>query len=631
MPISDGFKAIGPAWASANSSDRIAPDDSSLTPPITISDGWPLSFSTAGGDTPRRAVMNELFYRLDSAALDVRNYGILPWDTDVDTLEGGVKQVNGVIYRATVDTGPTHGNSKDPTTSGQTIWETVSGTVGTPNSPNAPTSVESNGQLIWSWNCPLDNGAAITSFDFQWREQGTQSWTRVDDVLTPRYVLTGLTNGTTYEARVRSTNAQGNSGYGSEGTGTPEAAVPGGGNTLAMRASAGDVSGELELSWLQPDNNGAAIQNYRVQWDTNSSFSSPDATTTTNRTHTVTGLTDGTAYYARVRARNSAGNGAWSNTDSAAPETPLDPSPTPPTQRHRFTSSQTWQWPYDDLDRAGVVLFGLNSINRQSSRDIPLSNSNWRGGVSDGTTLWFVTQTDPDTAFAYNASTRARDSSRDITLGDSFWQGGVSDGTTLWFITQTDPDTAFAYNASTRARDSSRDITLGSGTWVGTVSDGTTLWFIDSSNPRTAFAYNASTRTRDSSRDISLASSNWRGGVSDGTTLWFITATNPDTAFAYNASTRARDSSRDITLGDSFWQGGVSDGTTLWFITETDPDTAFAYNAPSLARLVTGGSTYTTANDADGFVSQTLTSISNNQSFAFTITGAGFAEVYPQL
>ena len=95
MPLSDGTKAIATnaAWASAATADRTAPDDASLTPPIVIADGWPVSFSTAGGDTPRRPVFNELEYRKDSSIKDIINFGILPWDTEVDTLAGGVKQV----------------------------------------------------------------------------------------------------------------------------------------------------------------------------------------------------------------------------------------------------------------------------------------------------------------------------------------------------------------------------------------------------------------------------------------------------------------------------------------------------------------------------------------------------------
>ena len=506
--------------------------------------------------------------------------------------------------------------------------------------------------------------------------------------------------------------------------GTPVAAVPGGGSTFALRADTGDASGEIDLDWLAPDDNGAPITQYRYQWKSGGqNYSGGRSGTSTNTSATVSSLNDGTEYDFRVRATNSVGNGPNSDEASATPETPFTPptdtvpdAPTAlagtprrplivdwtwevpndnggqriedydhqwrysgdawaaanlettegayrrvtiadttnsvqarvrarnsvgvsgwagtvtvdsgdllsaPTQRHRFTSSQAWNWPYDDLERAGLLLFGVATAagTPNNSRDIVLGNSVWVGGVSDGTTLWFISETTPDTAFAYTAATLARDASRDIALPSNVgWVGGVSDGTTLWFINTSTPDTAYAYNAATRAYDSSRNFTLGSGTWVGGVSDGTTLWFINSNTPDTAFAYNAATLARDASRDIALGSATWVGGVSDGTTLWFITSTNPDTAFAYTAATLARDASRDIALPDSGWQGGVSDGTTLWFITSTNPDTAYAYNAATTSvQVVTGGSTYTTTGDADGFVSEVLTGISNNQSFALYV------------
>ena len=247
MPLSDGTKQIAtnPAWASATTKgtgatdDRIDPDDSSLSPAIVVADGYPDSFSAAAGDTPRRKVINELWYREDSAIKDVINFGILPWDTDVDTLEDGIKQVNGVLYRATIDNGPTYSNATDPTASGQTIWELVSGTLNVPSAPDAPTAVEDNGTLDWSWNCPKDNGAAVTEFDFEWRVSGQQAWSASIVVTTPRYLLTGLTNGTGYEAQVLARNSQGDSPFSAEGTGTPVAAVPGGGNTLALRGRHG--------------------------------------------------------------------------------------------------------------------------------------------------------------------------------------------------------------------------------------------------------------------------------------------------------------------------------------------------------------------------------------------------------
>ena len=80
MPISEAYKKISTAWA--NTGDRTDPDDSSLMPALAIATGWPQTFSSDDGFTPRRRVFNEMYNRRDSALIDIRNYGILPWDTE---------------------------------------------------------------------------------------------------------------------------------------------------------------------------------------------------------------------------------------------------------------------------------------------------------------------------------------------------------------------------------------------------------------------------------------------------------------------------------------------------------------------------------------------------------------------
>ena len=84
--------------------------------------------------------------------------------------------------------------------------------------------------------------------------------------------------------------------------------MPGGGATLALRATAGD--GEVELDWLEPDTGGLTITQYIVQWRADGQAFS------TGRQATISGaltaytrdtLTNGTAYFFQVRARNSSG------------------------------------------------------------------------------------------------------------------------------------------------------------------------------------------------------------------------------------------------------------------------------------------------------------------------------------
>lgn len=72
------------------------------------------------------------------------------------------------------------------------------------------------------------------------------------------------------------------------------------------------------ISWgLSTDNNGAAVEQWRIQVGRNSSFSNleHDAFTSAGvRNDFVSGLTRATDYYIRVKGRNSAGWGDWSST-----------------------------------------------------------------------------------------------------------------------------------------------------------------------------------------------------------------------------------------------------------------------------------------------------------------------------
>ena len=318
MPISKGFKDIK-RWASAPTADRTAPDDASLTPPLVVADGYPASFSADDGNTPRRPVFNEQYHRETSALADIRNYGILPWDAEVDTLQGGLKQVAGVAYRALVDNGPSFSNAVSPTAAGQAVWEILRGVISDPSAPDAPmATAPRSGELDWFWNCPLDGGAQVTEFDFQWRRSGTGSWSPSVPVSTARAVLTSLTNGQPIEARVRARSSHGVGPWSAIGTATPTGTIPGGGSALALRADGGDA--QVTLTWLEPDDGGVTITAYTVQWrEDGQAFSSGRQTSVADAAATVGSLANGTTYYFRVRAINGEGNGAWSNEASATP------------------------------------------------------------------------------------------------------------------------------------------------------------------------------------------------------------------------------------------------------------------------------------------------------------------------
>ena len=298
--------------------DRTDPDEATLTPPLVRATGWPASFSQDAGDTVRRAVMNQRHRELDGAASDSMRYGgVLPYDDEIDYYQYAHCTIDDDEYVCNVANGPDTGNVTSPTDAGQVIWVRVQGENNAPGAPSQPTAVASNGQLIFTWNCPLDGGSQITEFTAQWRAAGG-TFASVTTTI-PRLVLTGLTNGTTYEVQVTATNSIGTSPSSPIGSGTPVAAVPAGGATMALRATAGDT--EVDLDWLEPHNGGDPISEYRIQWrEHTQAYTTGRQITATTTTATVTGLTNGTEYFFQVIPVNGQGAGPASNEASATPE-----------------------------------------------------------------------------------------------------------------------------------------------------------------------------------------------------------------------------------------------------------------------------------------------------------------------
>ena len=207
-------------------------------------------------------------------AVDVRDQGLLAWDTDIDYLQHAITHVDGVMYRATRGNRPSHQQRREP---GHCRADGMGHHRGhrysLPEAPRAPTAVTpESGELDWFWNCPEDGGNEVTEFDFQWRVAGTIVWSASVVVAYARTGLTGLANGTAIQARVLARTAFGEGPWSPTGSATPQGRVPDGGSTLALRTDAGDT--EAVLDWLEPDDGGVAITSYTVQWrDSGQAFS----------------------------------------------------------------------------------------------------------------------------------------------------------------------------------------------------------------------------------------------------------------------------------------------------------------------------------------------------------------------
>ena len=141
------------------------------------------------------------------------------------------------------------------------------------------------------------------------------------------FTLTGLTGNTEYDVAASLDSAFASGVKTASFTTSPtKPSKPTGVNILISG------NGTIHIAWTAPSSDGgSAITGYTVQWKSgNQSFGDPSREHTTGAsatTYTITGLTNGTEYTARVIAVNAVGDGPPSNTDSSTPVGPPDAPP----------------------------------------------------------------------------------------------------------------------------------------------------------------------------------------------------------------------------------------------------------------------------------------------------------------
>ena len=123
------------------------------------------------------------------------------------------------------------------------------------------------------------------------------------------YSATGLSEGTKYYYRVRAYNAIATSGYSSEKNATTLWNIPIAPSGLTIPSI---TSGTVSLAWTDNSGNesGFKIQRKQGATGTYTQIATPGANVTT---YTSSGLLDGTQYYYKVSAYNSAGDSPFSN------------------------------------------------------------------------------------------------------------------------------------------------------------------------------------------------------------------------------------------------------------------------------------------------------------------------------
>ena len=218
---------------------------------------------------------------------------------------------NGTAYTVTVRARNNSGSSTASAASASFSPSTV------PGAPGTPLCVAGYQAVTVGWTAPASNGgSAVTDYVVEYSTDGSAWTTFADGVSTAlSTTVTGLSNGTAYLFRVAAVNARGTGNSSSVSSAATPLAVP----DVPTNVTGTPGVGQVSLSWSAPaSDGGSAITDYVVQYSTDRSAWTTFADgTSTSLSATVTGLTNGTAYYFRAAAVNVTGTGLYSASSSA--------------------------------------------------------------------------------------------------------------------------------------------------------------------------------------------------------------------------------------------------------------------------------------------------------------------------
>ncbi|MDE0520741.1 MAG: fibronectin type III domain-containing protein, partial [Boseongicola sp.] len=196
-----------------------------------------------------------------------------------------------------------------------------------------------SGAVRLAWTAPASQ-ARITGYAYRHKlsSAGNDGWTlvEVNDPAARSAKITGLTDNESYDYQVRADHA-GRLGWFSGSTTKTFFAPPSAPLLLSTRDTTEDA---ISFGWAEPSNWGAAFnmilmtgRDYRYEWKPSTATGWEGREFNSNtRSVTVTGLSPGTTYDFRVRAKNRDRDGAFATTIQGTTDPPgtTDPAPVEP-------------------------------------------------------------------------------------------------------------------------------------------------------------------------------------------------------------------------------------------------------------------------------------------------------------
>jgi fibronectin type 3 domain-containing protein len=204
---------------------------------------------------------------------------------------------------------------------GSSVAATASVTpAGAASAPTITSISSGQGVATINFTGPVNTGGGNVSIDsYDVSITGGLTWTRATlasgTVSAGTISLTGLTNGATYPVKIRANNSFGAGAVSNAVNALPAATVPG---APAISVSAG--RNLITVTFFAPlDDGGAMINTYQYSLNGVTWVTSSWRTTSPSNSFDIIGLANGTSYSVQLRAVNSAGSSAASNTAAATP------------------------------------------------------------------------------------------------------------------------------------------------------------------------------------------------------------------------------------------------------------------------------------------------------------------------
>jgi fibronectin type 3 domain-containing protein len=186
-----------------------------------------------------------------------------------------------------------------------TTWSSVTPEPGVPTAPTGLAATAGDNQATLTWTA--SSGADSYNI-YEGTAPGAENATPVATGITSTSsTITGLSNGTPYYFKVAAVNASGTSSLSAEASATPEPVAPPA--PTGLTATAG--SNQVTLFWTAAA--GASSYNLYEGTAPGAENATPVATGISSTTFTVTGLTNGIAYYFKVTALSGTLQSGYSN------------------------------------------------------------------------------------------------------------------------------------------------------------------------------------------------------------------------------------------------------------------------------------------------------------------------------